>query len=945
VPRILLVDDDIAEISAVKRVLTRAGHQPVLATNASDAMTAIQQSPPDLLLVGSTCENGEALAMARRLGADGHAGVPMLVLGEAADAPPLAVQLARPVDPEQLGERVAQLLGAAIARAPEATAGGAAPGAPVARQRTAAPPRTASATPTSPRTPTAAPRPPPAADPGAARRAAAEALRARAAELRRPEAAPAAASAPMILPPPPAAPAPSEVELASDGLEALLRRAEEAERRHAAERKARARQADRATVEAAQRAEAERIAVQKASAAREAEQRARAEADARRRAEEEARAADEERRAAEARRLEAEEAARREAEDEARRAEEAEARAEAEGEARLRAEAERRAAEAERRAAEALARRSSEEEARRAEEAEARARAEADARRALEEELARVRAALEEERRSAEEKLQQVMERAAAEEQAAEELRRLAEEEARRRTEAELRKREEEEEQLRAAIASARAEMEALRRRGEEEARDREDAEAELRFAEEESRRRAEAEAERRRAAEEEARRRAEAEAELRRVAEEEARLRAEAEAELRRVAEEARRNAAPPAFDFPGAGAPAPDPGPAPSPAEEDARRRVAVLRDQPPAAPEPAPEATGPARRLRPPPPELRSGTLDDLPAPRLLALAARASLDGRLDVQGEGARSIYFEEGRVVGATSADPAERVEEIALRLGLVTRDQHRQIAAAAAALPSRRAAVLLLERGFLKPTELTRLVRSRTEEIVFGLFAEGPARFRWAGAEVPPEERTGLERTPLALALEGVRRRWLAPRVDAVLGGPGTLLGPAPAPPPATELELSPAERRAAALADGLRTLDEIVAASPLDALSTRQVLAGLVLVGALAVRLHQAGRQAGASAEAIDLARVREKHDQVRRADYFTILGVGRLCTPHEVRGAAERLLADFEPTRFRDAREEGLGERLEEIRRVVADAREVLADDRLRGEYLRGIGGTEP
>jgi hypothetical protein len=354
------------------------------------------------------------------------------------------------------------------------------------------------------------------------------------------------------------------------------------------------------------------------------------------------------------------------------------------------------------------------------------------------------------------------------------------------------------------------------------------------------------------------------------------------------------------------------------------------------------PAPAGSG--RRLSPPPPELRSGTLVDVPAPRLLAVAARAALEGRIDVQGEGARSIYFEDGRVVGATSADPAERVEEIALRLGLVTRDQHRQIAAAAASLPSRRAALLLLERGFLKPTELTGLVRRRTEEIVFGLFADASARFRWAAAEVPAEERIALERPTLALAVEGVRRRWLAPRVDAVLGGAGTLLAPAPAPPQAADLGLSPAERRVAALADGLRTLDEIVAASPVDALSTRQVLAALVLVGALAVKLHQGGRQAGPRAEAIDLGRVREKHDQVRRADYFAILGVGRLCTPHEVREAAERLLAELDPARFLELREDGRAERLEEIRRVVGDAREVLADDRLRGEYLRGLGGGE-
>jgi hypothetical protein len=355
------------------------------------------------------------------------------------------------------------------------------------------------------------------------------------------------------------------------------------------------------------------------------------------------------------------------------------------------------------------------------------------------------------------------------------------------------------------------------------------------------------------------------------------------------------------------------------------------------------PAAPAAGPAGEPAPPPPELRSGDLADLPAPRLLALAARARLGGRIDFEGSEARSIYFEEGRVVGATSAAPTERVEELAVRIGLVTRDQYRQVASAASTLPTRRAAVLLLERGFLKPNELTGLVRRRTEEVVFGTFAEAEGRFRWTAAEVPADERIGLERGTLALVLEGVRRRWLADQVDAFLGGPATLVSPAPDGPPLEELALAPEERRAVALADGLRTLDEVVSASPLDPLTTRQVLAGLVLVGALAVRVHRAGRPASAAAAAIDLARVKEKLDQVRRADYFTILGVGRMCTPHEVRDAAERLFAELDPARFAGMKDETLPEKLEEILRVVADAREVLADERLREEYLHGLGGA--
>jgi CheY-like chemotaxis protein len=829
--RILLVDDDIAEISAVKRVLTRAGHTPVLATNTADAVAAVEQGRPDLVIVGSTCEGGYALTLTHRLEkGEETSAVPVIVLGQADGASDAALQLPRPLDPEQLAEQMKSLL----------------EGLPLA------PPAAARPRPPAP-APGGAGRPgPPGASPD--RRAAADALRARAEEIRRAGPGPAAQVAPSrpagSRPPPgrpagarpgpgrpaPAPAAPVALDLGTedegDGLAEVLRRAEALEKAAAAERSARTRQADRAKVEAAQRAEAERLAVEKA----------------------------------------------RRADAEARRAVQAEAKARAEEQARAEAEQKRRA-EAEQRA----------EAARRAHTAEQRARAEMGQRKALEAELQDLRARLEQERSRHQEELQTVRERAAAEEKANEEIRRMAEEEA--------------EEALREAIASARAEMEALRRRGEEEARRRE-----------------------------------------------------QAEAEVARLTEDANRLAA--------ARAALDEAGAEPSAEEVALRRRIQALKQERPgggtggrAAGEfeppawlqpsepprrPAPGA-GPAGEPAPPPPELRSGDLVDLPAPRLLALVGRARLGGRIDFSADEVRSIYFEDGRVVGATSAVPSERVEDLAVRLGLVTRDQYRQVAGATSTLPTRRAALVLLERGFLKPNELTGLVRRRTEEVLFALFAETEGRYRWIGAEVPPDERIALERGTLALVLEGVRRRWLADRVDAFLGGPATLVSPAQDGPPVEELGLAPGELRAIALADGLRTLDEIVAASPLDPLTTRQVLAGLVLVGALSVRVHRAGRPASAAAAAIDLARVREKLDQVRRADYFVILGVGRLCTPHEVRDAADRLFAEFDPRRFAGMKDEALLGKLEEILRVVADAREVLADERLREEYLRGLGGA--
>lgn len=920
--RILLVDDDIAEISAVKRVLSRAGHQPVLATNTNDAMTAVDYQRPDLVIVGATCEGGQGVALTRRLADDEPtASIPVILLGSAPDAAPAASQVPRPVDPAQLADFVKLALG-------EGTPGHSPAPAPPAA---AAPP-----SPT-PRTPTGA-------APPAARPSAADALLARASQLRQ-GAAPAKPAPVARMTPPgarPAVRAPAPVAAAEaptfeqigDDLEAVLKRAEEAEKAHAAERKARARQADRAAVEAAQRAEAEEFAISQARAAREAKERAREEEQRRaeeeqRRAEEErkraaaAKKAEEERRRAEAARRKAEEEQRRaleerlraeearrlaeeeqrRAEDERRRAEEekqraAEAEQKAREEERRRAEAARRAAEEKRRAE--AAQRKAEEEARRAAEAEEKARLEEEARRLAEEtastekvtrqslegEVERLRLELERQRREAESRLRNVIDRVSAEGQAAEEARRIAT----------ARIQEEAEAQVRSAIESARAEMEAVRREREAERRRRAEAEAELRRI---------AEATERLAAE-----RAALAGMPLDASEDEAALRARVQA-LRKTVDAARGTEGEP-----------------PAPRLEREPHRT------------PAPDVADEARPPPPPPPELRAGTLQDLPAPRLLALAARAKAGGRIDFVGDAARTIYFEAGKVVGATSASPQERIEEVALRLGMLTRDQYRAAAGAVASLPTRRAAVLLLERGYIKPNELTALVRRRTEEVLFGVFADEGARFRWAPEHVPADERTTLERDTLALAVEGVRRRWLQGRLDAVLGGPGTLLSPLQDAPPIAELGLSAAERRLVQLADGLRTLDEILASSPVDPLTTRQVLVALTLVGVLAIRVLQAGRPASAAATAIDLARVRDKLDQVRRADYFTILGVARSCTPHEVRDAADRLLAEFDPRRFAGLADDDLTAKVEEIQRVLLDAREVLADDELREAYVEGL-----
>lgn len=372
-----------------------------------------------------------------------------------------------------------------------------------------------------------------------------------------------------------------------------------------------------------------------------------------------------------------------------------------------------------------------------------------------------------------------------------------------------------------------------------------------------------------------------------------------------------------------------------------EVARRRVILAaRQRQVLAPSRA-EGEGPAG---PPPAELLAGTLANCSIARLLALAVRSRVRGRLEVGNPGpeARSVWFEGGRVVGAKSGVEGEHCEDVALRLGLIGREQHRLIALTAVGLPSRRVGVLLLERGLLKPSELVLLARSAAKEVVFATFA-AEGRYRFVPDEpVPADERVSIDRSTLALAVDGVRRRWTRARLDAVLGGGSTLLAPAAGAPPPVELALSPDEARLASLANGLRTLDEVLGDSPLDPLSSRQALAALVEVGALAVKAREPVEEPSAVPSALDLARVDERLDLVRRADYFAILGLGRGCTPYEIRQAAERLLEELVEERFGSSAVEGLSAKLGEIRQVIEEARDILCDDALRAEYVAALGG---
>lgn len=727
------------------------------------------------------------------------------------------------------------------------------------------------------------------------------------------------------------------VEQQRERAEAETRRRFEEERRVAAEQEAR-RRADeesriRAEQELRERAaqEEERRRLDEERRRRlEAEMMAQAEIDAARRAD------------AERKKREQEEQRRREEQDRRRREEETmrqeyERRKREEEEARQEAERRRREAEALR--AEQLRR---EEEARRLEAVRKKAeeeaqRREAELRAQLEIEALR-RAEEEAERRRREDELIRVenMRRKTEEEAARKEaeLRRLEEEgkrrseEMTRRLRAEEEAREKLEAELRSKLETEQQRRREAERRAEEEARQKE---LELRRIEEEARRRADTRAEEmtRQRLEEDARRRAD---EARRVEEANQRRRREQEEAERRYEADAHQRA------------------------EDEARRRSQNLERvrgdvdpsrldfeqevSEPSFPAQVDDATLDDRQLRAP--SLNDGLLEEHEVAAVLAVVVRDETTGAMRFSRDTfSKTLWFEKGKLVAAQSNEPNDRFEDFLLREYLLTRQQYQACRLRQLESPRQAGAFIVAER-FMKPEELFDAIRRHLVDVLHSLFAWEKGHFTYESTLAPADERIVLGVSGERLIVDGVRRRYLLQRSMRHLGPPSSLLIARRQKEFAPErLGLDSRERNLMKLLDGTRSIEDLVFTTGLSEERVYQVLTACEVLGFAQVAVR--GLDVDTSNEtsnAIDRARITERFELARKADYFSFLGLPARATEFEIERSLAQTRKAFSKDRFAVEVGQDLAFELREIERVLADAEYVLGDAQLRQAYVQHL-----
>jgi CheY-like chemotaxis protein len=329
----------------------------------------------------------------------------------------------------------------------------------------------------------------------------------------------------------------------------------------------------------------------------------------------------------------------------------------------------------------------------------------------------------------------------------------------------------------------------------------------------------------------------------------------------------------------------------------------------------------------------------------APAIVVRMWTLSATGRVFFcRGETEKIVFFDQGRLVFASSTELHDRMGELLYREGKITHAQYMH-SKSLVAESGRRMGEVLVELGYLKRRELYPAVRRHVEDIIYSLFAWDHGTYRISVEERATTERIRLARHPEALVLEGIRRKLDRNALERLVGPPSTVLelhdrerlaGLAAA------IELSPEERAALAAIDGQADLPAVARASGLAVAAVLPLAWALIVLGYVTARREVAEvadetSHVGESDLAIDRERVRARWQLVAEADYFALLGVRRDATSFEIRRAYEAARRDFAAEGFPGELRHELARELDDIATVLDEAFRVLRDDSLRREYL--------
>jgi len=146
--------------------------------------------------------------------------------------------------------------------------------------------------------------------------------------------------------------------------------------------------------------------------------------------------------------------------------------------------------------------------------------------------------------------------------------------------------------------------------------------------------------------------------------------------------------------------------------------------------------------------------SGNLVETPFPDVIAVLRQNRATGTLTCgTGTDARSVYVKSGQIIFATSKDEQDRLGEVMVSAGKITRSQlERALSLSQKSAGLKKIGAIFVENGFVTPKDLFNGLKLQVRRIIHHLFlmTEGPYQF---------EERMPPDVIPLQINMEELLR------------------------------------------------------------------------------------------------------------------------------------------------------------------------------------------
>jgi len=160
---------------------------------------------------------------------------------------------------------------------------------------------------------------------------------------------------------------------------------------------------------------------------------------------------------------------------------------------------------------------------------------------------------------------------------------------------------------------------------------------------------------------------------------------------------------------------------------------------------------------------------GSLREASLPDVLQLLAMGKKSGCLSVTHRHAfGSVYFDRGRISFASIVNRRDRLGDMLVAGGIISREDLDDAIAIQSAQPQRRLGEILIANNLLAREELHAHIKRQIEEAVYYLFTWTQGTFSFEPDVVPDEQDFLVSINPESLLLEGARR--IAPEAEAPL-------------------------------------------------------------------------------------------------------------------------------------------------------------------------------